>query len=58
MVIIVSSLLNGLFQALSIGFGDTGVADVVLSLKFTVGDMLGALFVLFIANFLLRQSLN
>ena len=58
MVIIVSSLFNGLFQALSIGFGDTGVADVVLSLKYTVGDMFGALFVLFIANFLLRQSLN
>lgn len=57
-VIIVSSLLNGLFQALSIGLGDTGVADVVLSLKYTVGDILGAISVLFIANFLLRRSLN
>jgi hypothetical protein len=58
MVIIVSSLINGLFQTLSIGLGDTGIADVVLSLKYTAGDILGAIFVLFTANFLLRRSLN
>ena len=57
-VIIVSSLLNGLFQTLSIGLGNTGVTDVVLSLKYTLGDILGAIFVLFVANFLLRQTIN
>ena len=57
-VIIVSSLLNGLFQTLSIGFGNTGIADVVLSLKYTVGDIVGAIFVLFVANFLLRRTVN
>ena len=56
MVIIVSSLLNGLFQTISISLGDTGVADMLLSFKYTVGDILGATFVLFMANFLLRQS--
>ena len=58
MVIVVSSLVNGLFQTLSIGWGDTGVADVVLSLKYTVGDILGAIFVLLIANVLLRQAIK
>lgn len=58
MVIIVSSLLNGLFQTLSIGLGDTGIADVVLALKYTVGDIFGAIFVLFVANYLLRKAIN
>ena len=58
MVIIVSSLLNGLFQTLSIGLGDTGFVDVLLSLKYTVGDIFGAIFVLFAANYLLRQAIN
>ena len=58
MVIIVSSLFNGLFQTLSIGLGDTGVANVVLSLKYTAGDIFGAIFVLFVANYLLRQAIN
>jgi len=58
MVIIVSSLLNGLFQTLSIGLGDAGMADVLLSLKYTVGDIFGAIFVLFAANYLLRQAVN
>jgi len=58
MVIIVSSLMNGLFQTLSLGVGNTGVTDVVLSLKYTVGDILGAIFVLVAANFLLKQATN
>ena len=58
MVIIVSSLLNGLFQTLSIGLGNTGVSDIVTSLKYTVGDISGSIFVLFVANFLLRRVLN
>lgn len=58
MVIIVSSLINGLFQTLSISLGDTGIADVLLSLQYTVGDILGAIFVLFAANYLLRQAIN
>jgi len=57
-VIIVSSLLNGLFQTLSLGAGNTGVTDVVLSLKYTLGDILGAIFVLVAANFLLKQATN
>ena len=58
MVIIVSSLLNGLFQTISIGLGDTGVAVMLLSFKYTVGDILGAIFVLFVANYLLRKAIN
>ena len=58
MVIIVSSLLNGLFQTLSIGLGDTDFVDVLLSLKYTVGDIFGAIFVLFVANYLLRKAIN
>jgi len=58
MVIIVSSLLNGLFQTLSIGLGNTDVTDIVMSLKYTVGDILGSIAVLFVANFLLRRVLN
>ena len=57
-VIIVSSLLNGLFQALSLSAGNTDVADVMLSLKYTLGDILGAIFVLVVANFLLRQAID
>jgi len=57
-VIIVSSLLNGLFQTLSLGAGNTGVTDVVLSLKYTLGDILGAVLVLVVANFLLRQAVD
>ena len=58
MVIILSSLLNGLFQTLSIGIVDTRVADIMLPLIYTVGDILGAIFVLFVANFLLSKTLS
>jgi len=58
MVIIVSSLLNGLFQTLSIGIVDTGIADIMLALRYIVGDILGAIFVLFVANFLLSKTLS
>ena len=58
MVNIISSLLNGLFQTLSIGLGNTGVTDIVMSLKYTVGDILGSIVVLFVADFLLRRVLN
>jgi len=47
-----------LFQTLSLGVGNTGVTDVVLSLKYPLGDILGAIFVLVVANFLLRQAVD
>jgi len=37
---------------------DTGVADIMLTLRYALGDIFGAIFVLFVVNFLLRTTLS
>ena len=57
MLIILSSLLNGILQAAALQFGNTDMGDVILSLKYTAGDILGSLVVFALASYTLRRSL-
>jgi len=57
MLIILSSLLNGVMQTAAIQLGNTGMGDVILSLKYTLGDILGSLVVFALASYTLRRSL-
>ena len=57
MLIILSSLLNGVMQTAAIQLGNTGIGDVILSLKYTLGDIMGSLVVFALASYTLRRSL-
>ena len=57
MLIILSSLLNGVMQAAAIQLGNTDMGDVILSLKYTTGDIVGSLVVFALASYMLRRSL-
>jgi hypothetical protein len=57
MLIILSSLLNGVMQTAAIQLGNTGMGDIILSLKYTLGDILGSLVVFALASYALRRSL-
>lgn len=56
-LIVVSSLLNGLMQTAAIHLGKTSVDDLIVALKFTIGDILGSLAVLALASYALRRAL-
>ena len=57
LLIIISSLLNGVLQTAAIQLGDTDVDDVILSLKYTVGDIFGSVVVFAFASYVLRRAL-
>ena len=57
MLIILSSLLNGIMQTAAIQLGNTGIGDVLLSLKYIVGDILGSIVVFALASYALRRAL-
>ena len=57
MLIIFSSLLNGVMQTAALQLGNTGMGDVILSLKYTTGDILGSLVVFALASYALRRNL-
>ena len=56
-LVVVSSLLNGLMQTAAIHLGKTSVDDLIVALKFTIGDILGSLAVLALASYALRRAL-
>ena len=55
-LIVVSSLLNGLMQTAAIHLGNTSVDDLIVALKFTVGDILGSVVVFAFASYALRRA--
>jgi hypothetical protein len=57
MLIILSSLLNGIMQTAAIQLGNTGIGDVLLSLRYIVGDILGSIVVFALASYALRRAL-
>ena len=57
LLIVISSLVNGVMQTAAIQLGDTGVGDVILSLKYIVGDILGSVAVFAFASYVLRRTL-
>ena len=57
LLIILSSLLNGVMQTSAIQLGNTGVGNIILSLKYTLGDILGSVVVFVFASYALRRSL-
>lgn len=56
-LIVVSSLLNGLMQTAAIHLGNTSVDDLIIALKYTVGDIFGSLVVFAFASYALRRAL-
>ena len=56
-LIVVSSLLNGLMQTAAIQLGNTSEDDFIVALKYTVGDVLGSLVVFAVAGYALRRAL-
>lgn len=55
-LIVVSSLLNGLMQTAAIHLGNTSVDDLIVALKYTVGDILGSVVVFAFASYALRRA--
>jgi len=55
-LIVVSSLVNGLMQTAAIHLGNTSVDDLIVALKFTVGDILGSIVVFAFASYTLRRA--
>jgi len=56
-LVVVSSLLNGLMQTAAIHLGNTSVDDLIIGLKYTVGDIFGSLVVFAFASYALRRAL-
>ena len=56
-LVVVSSLLNGLAQTAAIQLGNTSVDDLIVALKYTAGDILGSLMVFACAGYALRRAL-
>ena len=55
LLIIISSLFNSILQTVVVHAIDTTVTDVYLGLKFVLGDILGALVMLVVAQVLLKR---
>ena len=53
-LVIFSSLLNGVMQNLALHFGGTGINDFSLLLTFTIGDIIGAIVIFVIAHYFLK----
>ena len=53
-LVVFSSLLNGVMQNLAIHFGGTEINDFSLLLTFTVGDIIGAIITFLIAHYFLK----
>ena len=53
-LVIFSSVLNGVMQNLAIHFGGTEINDFSLLLTFTIGDIIGAVIMFVIAQFVLK----
>ena len=55
-LVIFSSLLNGVMQNLALHFGGTEINDFSLLLTFTIGDIIGAVIVFVIVQLFLKYS--
>ena len=55
-LVVFSSLLNGVMQNLAIHFGGTEINDFSLLLTFTIGDIIGAVIVFVIVQLFLKYS--
>ena len=53
-LVVFSSLLNGVMQNLAIHFGGTEINDFSLLLTFTIGDIIGAIVIFVIAHYFLK----
>ena len=53
-LVIFSSVLNGVMQNLAIHFGGTEINDFSLLITFTIGDIIGAVIMFVIAQFVLK----
>lgn len=53
-LVVFSSLLNGVMQSLAVYFGGTQINDFNLLLTFTIGDIIGAVIVLVLAHLVLK----
>jgi len=53
-LVVFSSLLNGVMQNLAIHFGGTEINDFSLLLTFTIGDIIGAIVTFVIAHYFLK----